>query len=375
MKQSKFTNLIKQYAHRYFIKAMGAMALGLFASLLIGTIFDTVATYANLPFLATVASYAKAATGMAIGVAIAHALGAHPLVMFSAAAVGAMANAMGAVMLDGAIISWAATAKGEQGVFYSAGPAGAFFAVIIACEIGMLVSKKTKVDVLVTPVVTILCGFGASWLLCPLVSYVMYYLGVFIATATTLQPLLMGIVISVVVGMILTLPISSAAICAMIFSQAAIDAAAQAGTDEGLLLAGGAAAVGCCAQMVGFAVASFRENKWGGIVSQGLGTSMLQMGNICKRPQIWIPPTLAAAIIGPVSTMVFKLKCAGVAAGMGTCGMVGPIGVINATEKGPMLWIGLALCCIVLPAVLSLLFSEIMRKLGWIKQNDMLLES
>ena len=375
MKQSKFTDLIKQYAHRYFIKAMGAMALGLFASLLIGTIFDTVATYANLPFLATVASYAKAATGMAIGVAIANALGAHPLVMFSAAAVGAMSNAMGAIMLDGAIISWAATAKGEQGVFYSAGPAGAFFAVIIACEIGMLVSKKTKVDVLVTPVVTILVGFGASWLLCPLVSYVMYYLGVFIATATTLQPLLMGIVISVVVGMILTLPISSAAICAMIFSQAAIDAAALNGTDEGLLLAGGAAAVGCCAQMVGFAVSSFRENKWGGIVSQGLGTSMLQMGNICKRPQIWIPPTLAAAIIGPVSTMVFKLKCAGVAAGMGTCGMVGPIGVIHATEKGPMLWIGLALCCLVLPAVLSLLFSEIMRKLGWIQQNDMLLES
>ena len=375
MKQSKFTDLIKQYAHRYFIKAMGAMALGLFASLLIGTIFDTVATYTHLPFLATVASYAKSATGMAIGVAIAHALGAHPLVMFSAAAVGAMANAMGAVMLDGAIISWAATAKGEQGVFYSAGPAGAFFAVIVACEIGMLVSKKTKVDVLVTPVVTILCGFGASWLLCPLVSYVMYYLGVFIATATTLQPLLMGIVISVVVGVILTLPISSAAICAMIFSQAAIDAAAQAGTDEGLLLAGGAAAVGCCAQMVGFAVASFRENKWGGIVSQGLGTSMLQMGNICKRPQIWIPPTLAAAIIGPISTMIFKLKCAGVAAGMGTCGMVGPIGVINATEKGPMLWIGLALCCIVLPAVLSLIFSEIMRKLGWIKAGDMLLES
>lgn len=375
MKQTKFSQTVKQYAHRYFIKAMGAMALGLFASLLIGTIFDTVATYAHLPFLATVASYAKAATGMAIGVAIANALGAHPLVMFSAAAVGAMSNAMGAVILDGAIISWAATAKAEQGVFYSAGPAGAFFAVIIACEIGMLVSKKTKVDVLVTPVVTILVGFAASWLLCPLVSYVMYYLGVFIATATTLQPLLMGVVISVVVGVILTLPISSAAICAMIFSQAAIDAAALNGTDEGLLLAGGAAAVGCCAQMVGFAVSSFRENKWGGIVSQGLGTSMLQMGNIVRRPQIWIPPTLAAAIIGPISTMVFKLKCAGVAAGMGTCGMVGPIGVINATEKGPMLWVGLVLCCLVLPAALSLLFSEIMRKLGWIKENDMLLES
>ena len=375
MKQNQFTNTVKQYAHRYFIKAMGAMALGLFASLLIGTIFDTVGTYAHLPFLNTVATYAKSATGMAIGVAIANALGAHPLVMFSAAAVGAMANAMGAVILDGKILSWAATQGTGEGVFYAAGPAGAFFAVIIACEIGMLVSKKTKVDVLVTPVVTILVGFGASWLLCPLVSYVMYYLGVFIATATTLQPLLMGIVISVVVGIVLTLPISSAAICAMIFSQAAIDAAALQGTDEGLLLAGGAAAVGCCAQMVGFAVSSFRENKWGGIVSQGLGTSMLQMGNICKRPQIWIPPTLAAAIIGPISTMVFKLKCAGVAAGMGTCGMVGPIGVINSTEKGPMLWIGLVLCCIVLPAVLSLLFSEIMRKLGWIKAGDMLLES
>ena len=367
--------MIKQYAHRYFIKAMGAMALGLFASLLIGTIFGMLANYAHLPFLATVAKFAKDATGMAIGVAIAHALGAHPLVMFSAAAVGAMSNAMGAVILNGAIISWAAVAKAEQGVFYSAGPAGAFFAVIIACEIGMLVSKKTKVDVLVTPVVTILAGFGASWLLCPLVSYVMYYLGVFIATATTLQPLLMGIVISVVVGMVLTLPISSAAICGMIFSQAAIDAAVLNGTDEGLLLAGGAAAVGCCAQMVGFAVASFRENKWGGIVSQGLGTSMLQMGNIVRRPQIWIPPTLAAAIIGPISTVVFKLKCADVAAGMGTCGMVGPIGVINATEKGPMLWIGLVLCCLVLPAVLSLLFSEIMRKLGWIKVGDMQLES
>lgn len=374
MSKQGFAQVVKQYSHRYFIKAMGAMALGLFASLLIGTIFDTVGTYLSLPFLCTVATYAKSVTGAAIGVAIAYALGAHPLVMFSASAVGAVSNAMGAVILDGTIVSWAATSGAEQGIFYSAGPAGAFFAVIIACEVGMLVSKKTKVDVLVTPVVTILVGFAASWLLCPLVSYVMYYLGVFIATATTLQPLLMGVVISVVVGMILTLPISSAAICAMIFSQAAIDAAVLNGTDEGLLLAGGAAAVGCCAQMVGFAVCSFRENKWGGIVSQGLGTSMLQMGNIVRRPQIWIPPTLAGAIIGPISTMVFKLKCTGVAAGMGTCGLVGPIGVIHATEKGPMLWIGLALCCFVLPAVLSLIFSEIMRKIGWIKAGDMLLD-
>lgn len=368
---------VKKYLNRYFIDAMSAMALGLFASLLIGTIFGTLGKYVPVPWLAdifnTIATYAKAATGMAIGVAIAHRLGAHPLVMFSAAAVGAMSNAMGAVINDGAITAWAVTAKEGEGIFYSAGPAGAFFAVIIAAEIGMLVSKKTKVDILVTPVVTLLVGFAASFALCPIVSYVMYYLGVFIASATTLQPLLMGIIVSVVVGIILTLPISSAAICAMIFSETALAVAVENGTSEGFLLAGGAAVAGCCSQMVGFAVASFRENKWGGIVSQGLGTSMLQMGNIYKNPLIWIPPTLAAAITGPVSTMIFKLKCLGVAAGMGTCGLVGPIGVIDGTEWSPMMWIGLLLCCFVLPAILSLVFSEIMRKLGLIKKDDMLL--
>ena len=371
---------IKGYLKRYFIDAMGAMALGLFASLLISTILGTVADY--LPWatasgiLDTIATYAKAATGMAIGVAIAHKLGAHPLVLYSCAAVGAMSNAMGAVINGGTIASWAATALGEgqEGIFYSAGPAGAFFAVIIACEIGMLVSKKTKVDILVTPVVTLLVGFAASWVFCPLISYVMYYLGVFVATATTFQPFVMGIVVSVVVGIILTLPISSAAICAMIFSASALEAAVQNGTAEGFLLAGGAAVVGCCAQMVGFAVASFRENRWGGLVSQGLGTSMLQMGNIVRRPQIWLPPTLAAAIVGPLSTCLFKLECTGVAAGMGTCGMVGPIGVIAQTEHSTMMWVGLVLCCIVLPAVLALIFSEIMRKIGWIKYGDQKLE-
>ena len=368
---------VKKYLNRYFIDAMSAMALGLFASLLIGTIFGTLGKYIPVDWLAeifnTIATYAKAATGMAIGVAIAYKLGAHPLVMFSAAAVGAMANALGAIINGGTITAWAVSAGDGVGTFYSAGPAGAFFAVIIASEIGMLVSKKTKVDILVTPVVTLLVGFCASWLFCPLVSYVMYYLGIFISTATTLQPLLMGVIVSVVVGIVLTLPVSSAAICAMIFSESALAVAVSNGTEEGFLLAGGAAVAGCCAQMVGFAASSFRENKWGGIVSQGLGTSMLQMGNICKNPQIWIPPTLAAAITGPISTMVFKLKCSGVAAGMGTCGLVGPIGVIDATEWTPMMWIGLVLVCLVLPAALSLLFSEIMRKLGWIKKNDMLL--
>ena len=372
-KKDGFLQKLKGLPRRYFIDAMGAMALGLFASLLIGTIFDTLGNYIPWDGLKLIATYAKSATGMAIGVAIAHKLGGHPLVMFTCAGVGALGNAMGAVICDNALIQWAAVSgTGESGhIFYSAGPAGAFFAVIIAAEIGILVSKKTPVDILVTPVVTLLAGFAGAWVFCPLVSYVMYFLGIFIASTTTLYPLFMGIIVSVVVGIILTLPISSAAICAMIFSPAAIEVATANGTLNGLLLAGGAAAVGCCAQMVGFAVSSFRENKWGGLVSQGLGTSMLQMGNICRWPVIWVPPTLAAAIIGPISTMVFKLHCNGVAAGMGTCGLVGPIGVIASTEHTPMMWAGLVLCCLVLPAVLSLLFSEIMRKLGWIKFGDM----
>jgi uncharacterized membrane protein len=173
----------------------------------------------------------------------------------------------------------------------------------------MLVSRKTKVDILVTPVVTLLVGFAAAYVFCPLISYVMYYLGTFISLAMTFQPLLMGAIVSAVMGVILTLPISSAAICAMIFSASAYQVAVTNGTSEGFLLAGGACVAGCCAQMVGFAVISFRENGWGGIVSQGLGTSMLQMGNIVKKPVIWLAPTLASVITGPVSALVFKLKC------------------------------------------------------------------
>ncbi|MBE6536115.1 MAG: PTS sugar transporter subunit IIC [Ruminococcaceae bacterium] len=370
---SNFKNTVKKYLNRYFIDAMGAMALGLFASLLIGTIFGTIYSYTNLEFLNVIATFAKGATGMAIGVAIAYKLGAHPLVMFSAAAVGAMSNGMGAIIAKdgGALIKWAATAGDGENIFYTAGPAGAFFAVIIASEIGMLVSKKTKVDILVTPVVTLLVGFATSWLLCPIVSYVMYYLGIFISWSTTIQPLLMGVILSVVMGVVLTLPISSAAICAMIFSESAYAVAVMNGNEEGFLLAGGACVAGCCAQMVGFAVISFRENRWGGIVSQGLGTSMLQMGNIVKKPVIWVAPTLAAAFTGPLSTMLFKLKCKGVAAGMGTCGLVGPIGVIDSTENSVMKWVGIVLVCIVLPAILSFVFNEIMRKLGWIKTGDM----
>jgi len=368
--------MVREYLKKYFVTAMGAMAQGLFATLLIGTILKTIGQYAGIDFLVSIAGFASGATGMAIGVAIAIALKADMLVVLSCAVVGSMGNAIGAIISGGAIEAWAVSAKiNPTDVFYSAGPAGAFFAVIIACEVAKFVSKKTKVDILVTPIVTLLVGFAASWLLCPLVAYVMYYLGVFIAAATTFQPLLMGIIVAVVVGMILTLPISSAAICAMIFSPSAYLVAVSNGTEEGFLLAGGAAVVGCCAQMVGFAAMSFKENGVGGLISQGLGTSMLQMGNICKNPIIWIPPTVAGAICGPLSTLVFKLKCQGVSAGMGTCGLVGPIGVITEPNQNPaLMWTGLVLLCIVLPAAISIGLTYLLKKLKLIKEGDLALE-
>ena len=335
----------------YFVTAMGAMAQGLFASLLIGTILNTLGNWTGAGFLNDIASYAQNGyvVGAAIGVAVAFALKGTGLVLFSSAVVGSFGYMLGASI-----------EIGESSINYTAGPAGAFVAVVIACEIGKLVNKETKVDILVTPLVTILSGYGIAKLLCPVIAYAMYYLGYFINTTTELHPFFMGIIISVVVGMVLTLPISSAAICAMIGISG---------------LAGGAATVGCCCQMVGFAVMSFRENRWGGVVAQGLGTSMLQMGNIIKRPVVWLPTIISSAILGPVSTMVFKMQNTGVSAGMGTCGLVGPLGVITVTEdKDVMFWIGLILLCVVLPALLTLAISELMRKLGWIRQGDLKLD-
>ena len=332
---------MKNIFDRYFIKAMGAMAQGLFASLLIGTIFKTLGIYTGFELFTQINTFASAASGMAIGVAIAHSLGAHPLVIFSCATVGYAGYSIGMTIGDTTV---------------TAGPAGAFIAVIAAAEVGMILSQKTKIDLLVTPTITILVGVVVAKFVCPGVSRVMFFLGDFVNTATYYQPFIMGIVISVVVGMVLTLPISSAALCAMIGISG---------------LAGGAAAVGCYCQMVGFAVCSFRENKFGGLVSQGLGTSMLQMGNICRHPQIWIPPTLAAAICGPISTLVFKLECSGVSAGMGTCGLVGPIGIIADSGTSLTVWLGIALLCVILPALLSVIFTEAMRKLGWIKPGYM----
>lgn len=329
----------------YFVDAMGAMAQGLFASLLIGTIFKTIGTYTGVSFFTLIASYATKATGAVIGVAIAYALKAPLLVLLSAGVVGMAGNDIATTFVIGGA---------EKSL--AGGPAGAFVAVLIAVEVGKLVSKETKIDILVTPSITLLVGVGVAALVGPGVGWVMYWIGSFLNYATEMQPVLMGMIISAVVGMILTLPISSAAICAMIGISG---------------IAGGAATVGCCAQMVGFAVMSFRENRFAGLLAQGLGTSMLQMGNIMKNPRIWIPPTLASLITGPLASAVFQLRCDGVSAGMGTCGLVGPLGVIAAGDRSAYMWIGIVLLCFVLPAVLSECFALLLRRIGWIRPGDL----
>ncbi len=340
---------------RYFIDAMGAMAQGLFCSLLIGTIIKTLGQQLGVAFLTEIGTYASAVSGPAMAVAIGHALKAPPMVLFSLAAVGYSANAEGG----------------------AGGPLAVFVIALVAAELGKLVSKTTKIDILVTPAVTIVSGVALSMLIAPPIGTAASAFGTVINEATELAPLWMGMIVSVVVGITLTLPISSAAICASL----------------GLTgLAGGAAVAGCCAQMVGFAVMSFRENRWGGIVSQGLGTSMLQMGNIVRNPRIWIPPTLASAITGPLATCLFRMEMNGAAvnSGMGTCGLCGPIGVItgwlspsaeaikngaSAITPTAMDWISLVLVCIVLPAVLTWLISLPLRRIGWIKENDLKLNA
>lgn len=336
-------------AKRYGIDAMGAMAQGLFASLLIGTIIKTLGQQLNVQFLIDAGNFAQQVAGPAMAVSIGAALSAPQLVLYSLIAVGMAANKLGG----------------------AGGPLAVYFITIVASECGKIVSKETKVDILVTPAVTILVGVGLSVLCAPAIGAAASSVGDFIKWATNLQPLLMGILVSIVVGMALTLPISSAAICAALSLTG---------------LAGGAAVAGCCAQMVGFAVMSFRENGVGGLVSQGLGTSMLQMPNIIRNPRTWIPPTLASAITGPIATCLFHLEMNGpaVSSGMGTCGLVGQIGVytgwLNDIAAGtkaailPMDWVGLILICFVLPAVLTLLFAFFLRKWGWIKDGDLQLQ-
>ncbi len=345
---------IEVSAKRYGIDALGAMAQGLFCSLLIGTIIKTLGAQLGVPFLTDIGTYAMSVSGPAMAVAIGYALKAGPMVLFSLAAVG-----------------YAANAEGGAG-----GPLAVLIIAVVAAECGKAVSKETKIDILVTPAVTILVGVALAKWIAPPIGTAASAFGIVIDNATKLQPFWMGIAVSVLVGIALTLPISSAAICSVL----------------GLTgLAGGAAVAGCCAQMVGFAVMSFKENRWGGLVSQGLGTSMLQMPNIVRNPRVWIAPTLASAITGPIATCVFKLEMNGapINSGMGTCGLCGPIGVWTgwvspseeAVAKGAAAisptgfdWLGLVLVAIVLPAILAPAINMVCHRLGWVKDGDLKLD-
>jgi len=349
---------------RYGIDALGAMAQGLFCTLLVGTILNTIGQQFGIGFLNeiivsvgtgegamhyTIGGLASAMVGPGIAVSIGYALRCPTLVLFSLIPVGFTANAMGG----------------------AGGPLAVYFVTLAAAECGKLVSKETRVDILVTPIVTILVGVGVASVIAAPIGAAASAVGTAIMWATELQPFFMGILVSAIIGIALTLPISSAAICAALSLTG---------------LAGGAAVAGCCAHMVGFAVMSFRENRWGGLVAQGVGTSMLQMPNLVRNPRLWIPPVLASMITGPMATCLFRLQMNGapVSSGMGTCGFVGQIGVytgwVNDVASGAksaitaMDWIGLVLISFVLPAILCWLFCEVLRKWGWIKENDLKLD-
>lgn len=321
----------------YFVDALGAMAFGLFATLLVGTILNSIGTSLNIKFLSeTIWPLAKEATGPAIAVSIAYALGAPNLVIFASTVVGIAANELG-------------------------GPMGVYIATLFAVEFGKIVSKETKIDIVITPVVTVLVGVFLANLIGPTINAIMTGIGNIIMIATEQQPFIMGIVVSVIVGIVLTLPISSAALCMMLSLSG---------------LAGGAATIGCCCQMIGFAVISFRDNGFEGLVAQGLGTSMLQMPNIVRNPKIAIPPTLASAILGPLATVVFKMTNIPIGAGMGTCGLVGQIATFTSMPEVPFfnLLFLIILLHILLPALVSYIIYIPLRKINWIKDGDLKLE-
>lgn len=342
---------------RYGIDALSAMAQGLFCSLLIGTILNTLGTQFGIEVFKmtiatvndvdyTIGGMASAMSGASMAVAIGYALHCPPLVLFSLITVGFATNALGG----------------------AGGPLAVFFIAIIASECGKAVSKETKIDILVTPLVTILVGILCAASFAPMIGNMAMQLGDLIMMVTKLQPFLMGILVSVLVGIALTLPISSAAICAAL----------------GLTgLAGGAAVAGCCAQMIGFAVISYKENGIGGLISQGIGTSMLQMSNIIKNPKIWIAPILTSAITGPIATCLFQLEMNGAAisSGMGTCGLVGQIGVytgwVNDIANGTkvaitaMDWLALILISFILPAIICPIINYFLKQIGWVKEGDM----
>ncbi len=333
--------MLRRLFNKYVVKALSHMAQGLFCSLILGLIIGQIAKIPGLDFLNFIAEALSASSplvGACIGLAIAYGLSCAPLVMISSAITGALGYQFG-------------------------GPVGAYLAVIVGEELGGLVSRKTPVDIIITPLVTIVAGGLFAKYCCSPINDFMLYLGEVINKATTLSPFMMGIAVSVLVGCALTLPISSVAICVML------------GIDG---LAAGAATVGCCAQMVGFAVISYRDNGMGGLLSQGLGTSMLQIGNIARKPVIWLAPTLTAAILGPVSTVWLQMTNNALGAGMGTSGLVGPLATFaTMTEAGAAagpLTIKILCLYFLAPAVISLGIHMLMKKAGWVKAGDMKLE-
>jgi len=320
---------------RYAIETMGAMTLGIFASLIMGLILTEIGSRARIGFLYEVGTFARGATGFAMGVAVAYGLKAPPLVLFASAAVGFAGNYLG-------------------------GPAGALIAAIIGAEFGKIISKETKVDIIVTPAVTLIVGIGVAILIGTPISFIMDAIGGFIMWSTELMPALMGGIVAVVMGMLLTSPLSSAAISMMLGLEG---------------IAAGAAVAGCAANMIGFAVSSYRENKVNGLISQGIGTSMLQLPNIMKNPRIWIPPIVASAIVGVISAAVFAMENNRYGAGMGTSGLVGQFNTLTVMGFTPMVFLQIGLVHLLIPAVISLAVSEFMRKKGWIKFGDMKLSA
>lgn len=335
---SSVSNRIKGYFKRYIVDALSHMAYGLFCSLILGVIIGQVAKIPGMDFLAFISdalSPQSPLVGACIGLAIAYGLSCAPLVLISSAVAGSFGYQFG-------------------------GPIGAYISVIFASKAGMLVSKRTPVDIILTPLVTIIIGGLFAKYCCSPIDEGMKYLGYLINDATKLSPLFMGITVSVLVGCALTLPISSVALCVMFHLDG---------------LAAGAATVGCCAQMVGFAVISYKDNGIGGFVSQGLGTSMLQIGNIARRPIIWLAPTLTAAILGPVSTVVLEMTNSALGAGMGTSGLVGPLATFaHMSEAGAepvALIMKIVILHFVAPAVIALAIHMVMKKYRLVKPGDM----
>lgn len=322
-------------ARKYFVDAMSAMAYGLFATLLVGTILKTIGEELNISFLSeTIWPFARQATGPAIAMAIAYSLQSPRLVLYASAVVGLAAYEMG-------------------------GPLAVFIAAILSSETGKLISGETRIDIIITPVVTVLTGVLFSFILGPGIQQIMEGIGSIILLSTHTHPFIMGMVIAVVVGMTLTLPISSAALCLML-------------NLEGL--AAGAATIGCSAQMIGFAIISYKDNGFKGFLAQGIGTSMLQMPNIYKNWKIWIPPTLSAAIVGPIGIVFFNMKNSALESGMGTSGLVDQIGTFNALKadfSNTYIFLSIFLLHFLLPALISYSIYIFMKKKNWIKEGDM----